>query len=317
MKRSLILAVLVFWLCTTWAKSGKYRDLDEDNGGPSSQFKPLSYEWTMEDIQYTPHLSKHLYSLQRSRSITRKNAVEENPLIKTKEDEKFFKSLPGILQNIGGNLEHLLSKTKIKGLVTGRIKSISSLIERMKQFGISDYREITDIIGLRVTLQTLNDITAFKYAYQKEYDTQITEIRCYGVCGPAVSASDDRRETKYWPWKDSGYRRLHYKIAIPDLDTEAEIQIGTPYMTLWAEWHHAVVYKGPENLRNNKTVKSYALQLAEYYMMMDNIRNGYNPNCPDILKSTSAKSIFLQSDWEKFGKPNDACNFWNDLHTDM
>ena len=101
------------------------------------------------------------------------------------------------------------------------------------------------------------------------------------------------------------------------METEAEIQVGTPYMTLWAEWDHAVVYKGPEHIKDKKSVQSYALELAQYYMMLDNIRDGMIPQCPEYLKKTSAHDIFSTHDWEVFGKPADGCNFWNDLRVDM
>ena len=104
---------------------------------------------------------------------------------------------------------------------------------------------------------------------------------------------------------------------MPPLETEAEIQVGTPYMTLWAEWEHAVVYKGPEKLKEKKDVRSYAQQLAEYYMMLDNIRAGMLPRCPGILRRTPGQDIFAEHNWEVFGKPANGCNFWNDLRVDM
>ena len=69
---------------------------------------------------------------------------------------------------------------------------MSSLFEKMEKEGISDYRRITDIVGLRVTLQTLDDILKFKKAYLNAFNDSVGEIRCYGVCGPAVGSSDPR-----------------------------------------------------------------------------------------------------------------------------
>ena len=102
-----------------------------------------------------------------------------------------------------------------------------------------------------------------------------------------------------------------------NLETEAEIQVGTPYMTLWAEWEHAVIYKGPEHLKYDKKVLSYAQKLAEYYMMLDNIRDGMNVECPNGLKYTHGQDIFTEQEWKVFGQPKNGCNFWNDLRVDM
>lgn len=101
------------------------------------------------------------------------------------------------------------------------------------------------------------------------------------------------------------------------MDTEAEIQVGTPYMTLWAEWEHTIIYKGLEKIKNDKKVLSYAQELAGYYMMLDNIRDKTNPVCPAVLKSASAKEMFSEKDWEIFGKPDNGCNFWNDLRVNI
>ena len=35
------------------------------------------------------------------------------------------------------------------------------------------------------------------------------------------------------------------KVALSEIDTAGEVQMRTPYMTVWADWGHDVVYKGP------------------------------------------------------------------------
>ena len=61
----------------------------------------------------------------------------------------------------------------------GRIKTLKSLIEKMEKEGIDDVRDITDIIGLRVTLQTVSDIHVFKETFLHLHNDDVTEIRCY------------------------------------------------------------------------------------------------------------------------------------------
>ena len=35
------------------------------------------------------------------------------------------------------------------------------------------------------------------------------------------------------------------KVALPEIDPAGEVQMRTPYMTVWADWEHDVVNKGP------------------------------------------------------------------------
>ena len=315
MKQATVLFVFLLTLSASFGEFPRYEDTDDDNGGPSSEFRPMGYEWKMEDLEYTPERLGELRALQK-RTLALQPGKETNKLIKGPEDKNFFAALPGVLKKFEKDLETTLKESHLQGIVTGRIKSMSSLLAKMEKSGVTDYHEITDIVGLRVTLQTMNDIRRFKIAYQNGFDNDIVEIRCYGTCGPAVGNSDPRVK-KYWPWKGSGYRRLHFKVKVSELKTDVEIQVGTPYMTIWAEWEHAVVYKGPEDLKNNKKVNSYAERLAGYYAMLDEVRNGMIPKCPRILKKTNAKDLFGQRDWEVFGSPDNACNFWNDLDVDM
>ena len=309
---------MFFILLTISSASGEIHqdgDTDDDYGGHSSEFKPMGYEWRLENLEYTPQRLRQMHALQKRTA----NLSPDQPakqLLKGPGDYKFFEALPDVMKRFEKHLNNILKKSQLNGVITGRIKSMSSLLRKMEKDGVTDYRKITDIVGLRVTLQTTNDILTFKQAFQNSFDKQIKEIRCYGTCGPAVEVSDPR-EKKYWPWRGSGYRRLHFKVAIPKLKTAGEIQVGTPYMTIWADWSHEVVYKGPEHLKNNKKVEAYSMELAEYYTTLDNLRNGMVPSCPRILKETKGSKIFSLDDWQRLGSPKDACNSWNDLRINM
>lgn len=83
----------------------------------------------------------------------------------------------------------------------------------MQKEHIYDVRLITDVVALRVTLQTMSDVRAFKETFLHLFDDSVSEIRCYGTCGPDVGGGD-ARETRYWPWRKSGYRRLHFKVSV-------------------------------------------------------------------------------------------------------
>ena len=74
-------------------------------------------------------------------------------------------------------------------------------------------------------------------------------------------------------------------------------------MTIWADWNHEVVYKGPEHLQNNDKVLAYSLELAEYYMMLDNLRAETVPICPNVLKATNGSKVFSHDNWKNSDPP--------------
>ena len=192
-----------------------YEDTDDDNGGHSTEFRPMGYEWNIAELEYGHDMLNKIYSLSKIRSDfpTGIRAIG-NRAEKAEFDAefyKFYKALPEILKTLQARLERVLKDNGIIGVVTGRIKTLSSLSEKMEKDGIKDYRKITDIVGARVTFQTIDDISKFKRAYLQAFNKTVDEIRCYGVCGPAIG-SFDQRERIYWPWKGSGYRRLHLKV---------------------------------------------------------------------------------------------------------
>lgn len=292
-------------------------DTDDDNGGHSSEFKAMGYEWKMKVLDFTQDQLHKIHTLyKRNPALPLDNRATSPDVMSYMADLlKFLKTLPRVLRAFETDLDRILRKNRINGIVTGRIKNLKSLLDKMDREGVNDYRDITDIVACRVTLQTIGDILKFKKAYLHTFNKSVNEIRCCGVCGPSIESSDPRVRN-YWPWRSSGYRRLHFKVTIPELETAGEIQIGTPYMTLWADWEHDVVYRGPKELQDND-VQEYAQRLADYYMTLDNIRDKLNPGCPQILQKTNPREIFGDKDWKAFGSPFNACHIWNDLRINL
>ena len=214
MDRMIFLVFLFLHLAISTGSTSQLEDADDDNGGHSSEFKPMGYEWKMTELEYTPDLLDEIHTLTKRRSVLPSGAASRRSF--DEEFYKFYRSLPDFLRSFEADAERVLRKYQLVGVVTGRIKSLSSLKKKMEQDGITDFREITDIVGMRVTLQTIGDILKFKQAYLHTFNESIDEIRCYGVCGPAVGISDPRAKF-YWPWKGSGYRRLHFKVIFHDL----------------------------------------------------------------------------------------------------
>ena len=214
MDRIFFLLVLCLQFSISIGSNYQLADTDEDNGGHSFEFKPKGYDWKMADLGYTPELIDEIHTLSKRKAALPLDDTERNVEDRVSfnaDFEEFYSSLPEVMKSFEGDLERVLGKHRIVGIVTGRIKSLSSLKGKMEKDGITDFRQVTDIVGLRVTLQTLDDILKFKEKYLGTFNDSINEIRCYGVCGPAVGSSDPRAKI-YWPWKGSGYRRLHFKV---------------------------------------------------------------------------------------------------------
>ncbi len=141
-------------------------------------------------------------------------------------------------------------KVKLKGLrkqyevaehhspiefVTGRVKPITSIIDKANKRGIPFDRlreEMYDIAGLRMMCQFVDDIDIVVDLLRQRQDFKVIEERDY--------ISDT---------KQSGYRSYHVIIEYPieTLDGSksilAEIQIRTLAMNFWATIEHTLRYK--------------------------------------------------------------------------
>lgn len=123
--------------------------------------------------------------------------------------------------------------------VTGRIKKISSIIEKLDRRGLSidQAAELEDIAGVRIMCQLVDDISTVVDMIRSRKDLEIIEERDY---------------TKNI--KDSGYRSYHIIIkywvytAAGESEILAEIQIRTLAMNFWATIEHSINYKFDENI---------------------------------------------------------------------
>ncbi len=126
--------------------------------------------------------------------------------------------------------------------VTGRVKKISSILEKAKRGDIDESRieeEMEDIAGLRIMCQFRDDI--------------------YSVVD--IIRERDGRDLKIVYEKDyivnkktSGYKSYHIIIKYPvqtaygEKEILAEIQIRTLAMNFWATIEHSLNYKYKENI---------------------------------------------------------------------
>ena len=119
--------------------------------------------------------------------------------------------------------------------VTGRVKPIASIVEKMQRRNIRLDRleeDMEDIAGVRVMCQFVEDIYLVVELLKQRYDMQVLEERDYIA-----------------NQKASGYRSYHIVISYPiqRLDgqrvVKAEIQIRTLAMNFWATIEHSLNYK--------------------------------------------------------------------------
>lgn len=169
--------------------------------------------------------------------------------------------------------------------VTGRVKKISSILDKAKRLQVSGDRlhiGIEDIAGIRIMCQFVDDIYRvaelirnrkdLKLVYEKDYITN---------------------------FKESGYRSYHMIIEYP-VQTAlghtlilAEIQIRTLAMNFWATIEHSLKYKYKESVPED--VKSRLQRAAEAAFLLDNEMTSIRKEILDAQTSFENDSNVVQS----------------------
>ena len=137
--------------------------------------------------------------------------------------------------------EHIISEHRENDLyspieqVSGRVKSVSSILEKMQRKHIPMDRmeeEVEDIAGIRIICQFEEDIETVASLIQNRSD---------------ITIKSEKNYLKHV--KQSGYRSLHLIIyyTVETLNgprkLQAEIQIRTMAMDFWATIEHSLQYK--------------------------------------------------------------------------
>ena len=137
--------------------------------------------------------------------------------------------------------EHIINEHRQNDLyspieqVSGRVKSVSSILEKMQRKHIPIERmeeEVEDIAGIRIICQFEEDIETVASMIQKRSDMEIKSEKNY---------------LKHM--KQSGYRSYHLIIyyTVETIEEpkrlQAEIQIRTMAMNFWATIEHSLQYK--------------------------------------------------------------------------
>ncbi len=167
--------------------------------------------------------------------------------------------------------------------ITGRVKEISSILEKANKFNIPLDRigyEIEDIAGIRVMCQFVDDVEKVVEIIRGRKDMQIMYEKDYVT-----------------NVKESGYRSYHIIIKYPvnmangEKDILAEFQIRTLAMNFWATIEHSLNYKYkheiPQDIKLKlKSAADAAFQLDEQMLeIKDEIK--------DAQKLFEVKSSFV------------------------
>lgn len=168
--------------------------------------------------------------------------------------------------------------------VTGRVKRISSILEKAKRLNVpmdQIDRGIEDIAGIRIMCQFVEDIRYVAQLIRNRKDMTVLYEKDY--------------ITNY---KDSGYRSFHMIVeypvqtAIGQKIVLAEIQIRTLAMNFWATIEHSLNYKYRDSLPDE--VRARLKTAAEAAFILDNEMTSIRHEILDAQRSFEDKSKIVQ-----------------------
>ena len=159
--------------------------------------------------------------------------------------------------------EHIISEHRENDLyspieqVSGRVKSVSSILEKMQRKHIPMERmeeEVEDIAGIRIICSFTSDIYRIAEMLRNQSDIKVISIKDY-IKSP----------------KESGYKSYHMLVSVPIylsdsvVDTKVEIQIRTVAMDFWASLEHKMNYKFERNAPEHIVTELYecAMMVSE------------------------------------------------------
>ena len=152
--------------------------------------------------------------------------------------------------------------------VCGRLKTAESLHEKMtgRWRGVK-LAEATDVVGCRVTLDSLDELHAAVEKLKKSQ--KVTEISDYIT----------------QPKGDIRYRSIHCTIEVEG--RPVEVQFRTPHQTRWADWSHETLYKDHSGKKIPDQAWDYAREMSDYYAAVDSgKKDATPPECTEPIRTT-------------------------------
>ena len=102
---------------SSFALRSRYDDEDEDNGGPSSEFRPMGHDWEGEiNRQYFYKRGVDTDCLKRKREVANDEVTAEELCAKEKD---FFAKTPAVMKKLEKALEETLRRGRLQGVITG------------------------------------------------------------------------------------------------------------------------------------------------------------------------------------------------------
>lgn len=169
--------------------------------------------------------------------------------------------------------------------VTGRVKEISSILEKANKFNMPLDRieyEMEDIAGIRIMCQFVDDINSVVNLIRQRKDMQILYEKDYVT-----------------NFKASGYRSYHMIIKYPVNMAEgekyilAEFQIRTLSMNFWATAEHSLNYKYKHEIPKN--IKNKLKNAADAAFQLDELMLEIKDEIKDAQKLFEAKSNVISN----------------------
>jgi len=164
--------------------------------------------------------------------------------------------------------------------VTGRVKTISSIIEKSqkKNYELDNFEEkIEDIAGIRIICQFVEDIYKVVDIIKKRSDMRVKSEKDY-----------------INNMKKSGYRSFHL-IVYYNVETlkgtkelQVEIQIRTLAMNFWATIEHSLQYKYKQNMPEH--IRDRLSSAAEAILILDREMSVVRDEIMDAQNSFTIKA---------------------------
>ena len=167
--------------------------------------------------------------------------------------------------------------------VNGRVKKISSILEKMHKKKISFENienRLDDLAGIRIICQFVEDIDAVVEIIKHRSDMEVIEEKDY-VSNP----------------KESGYRSYHLIIRYNVItlsgtkNIKVEIQIRTLAMNFWATIEHSLQYKYRQNMPEQ--IRGRLNSAAEAVVALDKEMSAVRHEIMDSQNSFQIKAMVV------------------------
>ena len=199
--------------------------------------------------------------------------------------------------------QHLSLEHRERGLyspieqVTGRVKSITSILEKMKRKNIpfEKMEQVEDIAGIRIICQFVEDIQRVSDLIAGRSDMEIKCIKDYIA-----------------HQKESGYRSYHLVIYyhVETLNgpkkIQAEIQIRTMAMNFWATIEHSLQYKYKTNIPPYVKERLEIMNAQNSSLMQRNLVMDILQNIENLYQKSNRREVEkIQDEFYRIYASND------------